>query len=63
MGGGGGALQNGRGDKFTPTKKGADTVLTMLKREGTTRFGAVLTQELEVLAILKGRKKFPLFKH
>ena len=34
--------------------KGAEKVLAMLKGEGTQSFEVVLTQELEVLAILMG---------
>ena len=45
-------------------KRGGGEVLAMPKEWwGTTSFGVIFTQCLEVLAILKGgRKKFPLFK-
>ena len=47
-GGGGGRYKavEGGGASFTPTKKGAETVLAMLKGEGTKRFWVVLTREL-----------------
>ena len=47
---GGGATQREGGGKI-----GTEKVLAMLKGGGTTNFGALLTQELEVLGILEGR--------
>ena len=64
--GGGGLLQNGRGggvkSSFTPTEKGAGKALPILKREGGgggghNSFSVVLTQELDVLSMLKGECK------
>ena len=48
-----------------PYKRGTEKVLAMLKGGGPTkRFGLVLKQELEVLAMLKvrGLTKLPPFK-
>ena len=50
---------------YLPLQKGRERkqVLARLKGGGHTEFWVVLTQELEVLAILKeGRKRFPPFK-
>ena len=38
---------------MTPTKRGAEKVLAMLKEVGAS-FGVVLTRDLEVLAIVMG---------
>ena len=51
----GGGVQNGRGvGKVLPLQKGGGGRKAMLKGGGTTYFEVILTQELEVLAILIG---------
>ena len=64
-GGGGYKTEGGGQVKFYPYKKGGGRKsCSHAERGGTQTFEVVLTQELEVLAILMGggRLKFPPFK-
>ena len=47
--------------KVLPLQKGSENVLDMLKGVKTS-FEVVSTWELEVVATMKGHKKFPPFK-
>ena len=64
--GGGDTKREGGACQVLPLRKGgggAEKVLAMLKGGGTNNFEVVLTQELEVSAIVMGAcKKFPTFK-